>query len=93
MTTRIVAIVVGVLLLFAPRTQAQDVYVMTSGAFTEAFLAAAPDFERAAKTNISTAFGASMGGAPDSIPSRLNRGEPADVVRSEEHTSELQSPT
>lgn len=80
MTTRIVTIVVGILLLFAPRTQAQEVYVMTSGAFTEAFLAAAPDFERAAKTKISTAFGASMGGAPDSIPSRLNRGEPADVV-------------
>jgi molybdate transport system substrate-binding protein len=80
MTTRIVTIVVGVLLLFAPRTQAQDVYVMTSGAFTAAFLAATPDFERAAKTNVSTAFGASMGGAPDSIPSRLNRGEPADVV-------------
>ena len=27
-----------------------------------------------------TAFGASMGDAPDSIPSRLGRGEPVDVV-------------
>jgi len=27
-----------------------------------------------------TAYGASMGGAPDSIPMRLERGEPSDVV-------------
>lgn len=80
MTTKIVPIVIGVLLLFAPWTQAQGVHVMTSGAFTAAFLEAAPQFEKAAGTNVSTAFGASMGGAPDSIPSRLNRGEPADVV-------------
>ena len=80
MTARIVAIVVGVLLLFAPRTHAQDVYVMTSGAFTAAFLEAAPAFEQTTRTRVSTAFGASMGGAPDSIPSRLNRGEAADVV-------------
>ena len=80
MITRIVPIVVGVLLLFAPRAHAQDVYVMTSGAFTAAFLEAAPAFEQTASTKVSTAFGASMGGAPDSIPSRLGRGEPADVV-------------
>ena len=80
MTTRLVPLVVGVLLLCAPRAHAQDVYVMTSGAFTATFLEAAPAFERAAHTKVSTAFGASMGGAPDSIPSRLNRGEPADVV-------------
>jgi len=53
---------------------------MTSGAFTEAFLQVVPEFERASKTKVLTAFGASMGGAPDSIPSRLDRGEPADVV-------------
>jgi molybdate transport system substrate-binding protein len=80
MTTRTITIVVAVLLLFAQRTQAQEVHVMTSGAFTAAFLEAAPAFEKVAGTKVSTAFGASMGGAPDSIPSRLNRGEPADVV-------------
>lgn len=53
---------------------------MTSGAFTEAFLNLVPEFERATKTTVLTAFGASMGGAPDSIPSRLTRGEPVDVV-------------
>ncbi len=80
MIPRIVPIVAGVLLLVAPRAHAQDVYVMTSGAFTAAFLEAAPAFEQTARTKVSTAFGASMGGAPDSIPSRLGRGEPADVV-------------
>jgi len=53
---------------------------MTSGAFTAPFLEVAPQFERSAHLKVATAFGASMGGAPDSIPSRLDRGEPADVV-------------
>jgi molybdate transport system substrate-binding protein len=53
---------------------------MTSGAFTAAFLEIAPRFEQTAHMKVATAFGASMGGAPDSIPSRLDRGEPADVV-------------
>lgn len=74
------ALVAGVLLLLAPRTEAQELHVMTSGAFTAAFLAVAPEFERTALTKVTTSFGASMGGAPDSIPSRLTRGEAADVV-------------
>jgi len=53
---------------------------MTSGAFTEAFLSVIPEFERTARAKVLTSFGASMGGAPDSIPSRLARGEPVDVV-------------
>jgi molybdate transport system substrate-binding protein len=74
------AFAVALLLLVAPRAQAQELHVMTSGAFTAAFLELSPQFEQAQKTKVSTAFGASMGGAPDSIPSRLNRNEPADVV-------------
>ena len=80
MATRILTLALGLMLLFAPRTEAQQVNVMTSGAFTAAFLDVAPQFERSTKTKVTTAFGASMGGAPDSIPSRLERGEPADVV-------------
>ena len=53
---------------------------MTSGGFTAPFLELVPGFERATKHDVITSFGASMGGAPDSIPSRLGRGEPADVV-------------
>ncbi len=53
---------------------------MTSGAFTAAYLEVIPEFERATGNKIVTAYGASMGNAPDSIPSRLDRGEPDDVV-------------
>jgi molybdate transport system substrate-binding protein len=73
-------LVAAILLLVATAVHAQEVRVMTSGAFTEAFLTVVPEFERAARTKVLTAFGASMGGAPDSIPSRLARGEPVDVV-------------
>jgi molybdate transport system substrate-binding protein len=78
--SRTVALFLAALLLAASSSSAQDVRVMTSGGFTAAFLEVVPDFERAAKHKVHTAFGASMGGAPDSIPSRLDRGEPVDVV-------------
>lgn len=80
MASRPATLIVAALLLIAPAVQAQEVRVMTSGAFTEAFLQVVPEFERTAQTKVLTAFGASMGGAPDSIPSRLDRGEPADIV-------------
>jgi molybdate transport system substrate-binding protein len=67
-------------LVSASVVQAQEVRVMTSGAFTEAFLNLVPAFERSTGAKVLVAFGASMGGAPDSIPSRLQRGEPVDVV-------------
>jgi len=74
------ALLVASLLLLASTTFAQEVRVMTSGGFTAAYLDVVPEFERTTKHKVLTAFGASMGGAPDSIPSRLERGEPVDVV-------------
>lgn len=59
---------------------AGEIRVMTSGGFTAAYRELAPQFEKATGNTVLTAFGASMGGAPDSIPSRLNRNEPVDVV-------------
>jgi len=78
--SRVAALVALVVLLVAPAAQAQEVRVMTSGAFTEAFLNLVPELERTIGLKVLVAFGASMGGAPDSIPSRLQRGEPVDVV-------------
>jgi molybdate transport system substrate-binding protein len=78
--TRIAVRVVLAVLLAAPAAHAQAVRVMTSGGFAQAFLDLVPEFERATGTQVLVAFGASMGGAPDSIPSRLERGEPVDVV-------------
>ena len=52
---------------------------MTSGTFTAAHLELAPDFERSTKITVATAA-TSLGVGADSIPSRLQRGEPVDVV-------------
>jgi molybdate transport system substrate-binding protein len=68
------------LLFSATPVLAETIAVMTSGAFTAAYLALVPAFEKATGHTVTTAFGASMGNAPDSIPSRLARGEHVDVV-------------
>jgi molybdate transport system substrate-binding protein len=77
---RVAALVVATILFCPLAAIAQDIRVMVSGAFTEAYLQVVPEFERATKYKVVSSFGASMGGAPDSIPSRLDRGEAADVV-------------
>ncbi|RZI97097.1 MAG: ABC transporter substrate-binding protein [Variovorax sp.] len=57
-----------------------EINVMTSGGFTAAYNELTPNFERQTGYKVKTAYGASMGAASDSIPSRLSRGEPVDVV-------------
>ena len=56
------------------------VYVMTSGGFTAAYNDLRPAYEKQSGRTVQTAYGASMGNASDAIPTRLGRGEPADVV-------------
>jgi molybdate transport system substrate-binding protein len=68
------------IVLFVSSVHAAEIRVMTSGALTAAYLKLVPKFERTTHNKVLTAFGASMGGAPDSIPSRLRRREPVDVV-------------
>ena len=90
MTRRLALTLLALLFVAAPvradkeRRQAvpvdHDIHVMTSGAFTEAFLQLVPEFERRTGHKVIPAFGASLGNAPDSIPMRLQRGEPADLV-------------
>ncbi len=80
LTFRTVGLVVASILLFAGTACGSKIRVFTSGAFTAAYLEIIPEFERATQNKIVTAYGASMGNAPDSIPMRLQRGEPADVV-------------
>ncbi len=60
-------------------TMSSEIRVMTSGAFTAAYLELIPQLELFTKRKIVTAA-TSMGTGPDSIPSRLQRGEPVDVV-------------
>jgi molybdate transport system substrate-binding protein len=74
------ALVVVAVLYAASAAFGGEVRVMTSGAFTAAYLELVPEFERATKTTVVTTFGGSLGSEPTAIPNRLQRGEPADVV-------------
>ena len=78
--SRTAAFLLAAALLSAQAASAAQITVMVSGGFSEALTELAPQFERATGHRIVTVNGASMGGAPDSIPSRLGRGEPADLV-------------
>jgi len=76
---RLVFLVLAGLLVAAAAT-ADEIKVVTSGAFTAAYLELVPQFERATGHKVVTAFGPSIGSSPDAIPNRLRRGEPIDVV-------------
>jgi molybdate transport system substrate-binding protein len=77
-TAKRAALIVLSLLLSAGRGYADDVRVMTSGAFTAALVELAPAFERATRHRI--VVGATTSSGPDSIQNRLQRGEPVDVI-------------
>ncbi|MYM81054.1 solute-binding protein [Duganella sp. FT50W] len=66
--------------LSIPAVHAEPVQVMNSGGFSAAYKALQPEYERSSGDTLSTAWGPSMGESPQSIPNRLARGEPADVV-------------
>ncbi len=57
-----------------------EIKVLCSGAFRAAYLALVPGFETATGHKLATAWGASVGNSAHSIPNRLQRGEPADLV-------------
>jgi len=79
MLLRTATLIVLALFLATP-ARADDIKVMTSGAFTEAYQQLVEQFQKTTHHTVVTTFGASMGGAQDSIPVRLDRGEPVDVV-------------
>jgi molybdate transport system substrate-binding protein len=70
----------GLLAFAAVAAFSAEIRVMTSGGFTAPYQELTPQFEKATGHKVITAYGASQGGAPDSIPSRLDRGEPVDIV-------------
>src|SRR5437868_13930186 len=59
---------------------AADVNVMISAGFHGAYSELGPIFERASGHHLITTRGPSMGDSPEAIPTRLTRGEAADVV-------------
>lgn len=64
----------------ATTRETQQVKVITSGGFTAAFNILGPMFAQATGIEVITEYGSSMGGGPESIPVRLERGETADLL-------------
>src|ERR1700694_290251 len=67
-------------LLMAGATSAAEVHVMISAGFYAVYSELGPAFERSSGHRLVTTRGPSMGDSPESIPTRLTRGEAADVV-------------
>ena len=67
-------------ILFAGTALAADIQVITSGAFAEALKALVPEYEKQSPNKVIISYGSSMGTAPDSIPTRLAKGEIFDVL-------------
>jgi molybdate transport system substrate-binding protein len=71
----------GVVALLVPGSaSAAEVHVMISAGFYGVYAQLAEAFERASGHRLITTRGPSMGDSPEAIPTRLARGETADVV-------------
>jgi molybdate transport system substrate-binding protein len=74
-------LIAGAALLAATgAAHADEITVMSSGGLTAAYQALVPGFEKKTGHHVRTVLGPSMGAAPDAIPNRLSKDEPADVV-------------
>ena len=67
-------------LFFFGLASAAEIQVITSGAFAEALKDLAPQYEKQSSNKVIISYGSSIGAAPDSIPSRLAKGEQFDVL-------------
>ena len=66
--------------VFAPGATAADIKVMISAGFFSVYRELGPAFESATGHKLVTTRGPSIGDSPEAIPTRLARGEEADVV-------------
>lgn len=74
-------IVVALTVCAAPqRAAAADIHVMISAGFYNAYAALLPAFERETGHHVITTRGPSMGDSPEAIPTRIARGEAADLI-------------
>jgi molybdate transport system substrate-binding protein len=69
-----------VTLLISGSASAEEVRVMISAGFYAVYAELGPAFERASGHRLITTRGPSLGDSPEAIPTRLARGETADVV-------------
>src|SRR5215469_11686123 len=77
---RWLATIGAVALLVSGSAFAAEVHVMISAGFYGVYSELGPAFERASGHRLITTRGPSLGDSPDAIPTRLARGEAADVV-------------
>ena len=77
---KIAALALICALLAVTTLSATEIKVVTSGAFTAAYLELVPEYERTTHNKVATEFGPSMGTTHNAIPIRLDRGETIDVV-------------
>ena len=75
---RLLAFLIGC--LAASAASAADVRVMISAGFFNVYAELGPAFEKATGHKLVTTRGPSLGDSPEAIPTRLARGENADVV-------------
>ena len=76
---KIFSIIIATILFVVPLCAA-EINVVTSGAFTAAYMELIPIYERETHNKVVTGFGPSMGTTVNAIPVRLGRGESIDVV-------------
>lgn len=68
------------LLALTGQVLADEIRVISSGGFTAAYKQLVPLYEQTSGHKVISSYGASIGNAPDSIPSRLARGEKFDIL-------------
>lgn len=81
-------VTMGVAMALTGAAAASDVHVMISAGFYKVYAELGPAFERASGHHLVTVRGPSMGDSPEAIPTRLARGEAADVVILDGHMAD-----
>jgi len=77
------------LCLLTGAAQAADIRVMISAGFFQVYSQLGPQFEKATGHHLITTRGPSLGDSPEAIPTRLARGEQADVVIMDGHGADM----
>src|SRR6478609_6032171 len=73
----------------APGASAADIKVMISAGFFSVYKELGPAFEKSTGHKLVTTRGPSLGDSPEAIPTRLARGEQADVVIMDGHGTDI----
>lgn len=86
--SRLTKLALAAVLLVTGPACAADVQVMISAGYFRVYAELGPAFERASGHRLVTTRGPSMGDSPEAIPTRLARGEQADVVIMDGHAAD-----